>query len=115
LGFGDEDDELQTVSHLHWSKNELQNAVLLSCIYVVEQPSSNRHCDGVLYATYRILFIALVTCLPTYRTIAGYFEFLSQLYGFHLIHPRRTIWDLLCSHVIEVHLADSTRHVIEIG
>jgi hypothetical protein len=38
--------------------------------------------------TYRILFIALVTCLPTYRTMARYFEFLSQFYGFYLIHPR---------------------------
>jgi hypothetical protein len=37
-------------------------------------------------ATYRILFIALVTCLPTYRTMARYFEFLSQFYGFHLTH-----------------------------
>jgi hypothetical protein len=38
--------------------------------------------------TYRILFVALVTCLPTYRTMARYFEFLSQFYGFHLTHPR---------------------------
>jgi hypothetical protein len=38
--------------------------------------------------TYRILFIALVTCLPTYRTMARYFEFLSQFYCFHLTHPR---------------------------
>jgi hypothetical protein len=37
-------------------------------------------------ATYRILFIALVTCLPTYRTLVRYFEFLSQFYGFHLTH-----------------------------
>jgi hypothetical protein len=34
------------------------------------------------------LFIALVTCLPTYRTVARYFEFLSQFYGFRLTHPR---------------------------
>jgi hypothetical protein len=39
-------------------------------------------------ATYRILFIAMVTCLPTYRRMARYFEFLSQFYGFHLTHPR---------------------------
>jgi hypothetical protein len=39
-------------------------------------------------ATCRILFTALVTCLPTYRTMARYFEFLSQFYGFHLTHPR---------------------------
>jgi hypothetical protein len=30
----------------------------------------------------------LVTCLPTYRAMARYFEFLSQFYGFHLTHPR---------------------------
>jgi hypothetical protein len=42
-------------------------------------------------ATYRIVFIALVTCLPTYRTMARYFEFLSQFYGFHLTHPRRSV------------------------
>jgi hypothetical protein len=42
-------------------------------------------------ATYRIFFIALVTCLPTYRTMARYFEFLSQFYGFHLTHPRMFI------------------------
>jgi hypothetical protein len=39
-------------------------------------------------ATYRILSIALVTCLPTYRTMARYFEFLSQFYRFHLTHLR---------------------------
>jgi hypothetical protein len=42
-------------------------------------------------STYRILFIALVTCLPTYRTMARYFEFVSQFYGFHLTHPRNYI------------------------
>jgi hypothetical protein len=45
-------------------------------------------CLSALYATYRILFITLVTCLPTYRTMARYFEFLSQFYGFHLTHLR---------------------------
>jgi hypothetical protein len=45
-------------------------------------------CSSALYATYRILFIALVTCLPTYRTMARYFEFLSKCYGFHLTHLR---------------------------
>jgi hypothetical protein len=39
-------------------------------------------------ATYRILFITLVTCLPSYRTMARYFEFLSQFYDFHLTHLR---------------------------
>jgi hypothetical protein len=34
-------------------------------------------------------FIALVTCLPTYRTMARYFKFLSQVYGFYLTHPRK--------------------------
>jgi hypothetical protein len=34
------------------------------------------------------LFIALVTCLPTYRAMARYFEFLSQFYVFHLTDAR---------------------------
>jgi hypothetical protein len=33
----------------------------------------------------RIHLITLVTCLPTYRTMA-YFKFLSQFYCFHLTH-----------------------------
>jgi hypothetical protein len=63
-------------------KNQLQNIVLLSCMYVVEQPSWNRHCDGILsalYATYRILLIAFVTCLPTYWTMTRYRIFISVL------------------------------------
>jgi hypothetical protein len=39
----------------------------------------------------------LVTCLPTYRTMARYFEFLSQFYGFHLTHPRNKLVSLLVS------------------
>jgi uncharacterized membrane protein YbhN (UPF0104 family) len=41
-------------------------------------------CLSALYATYRILLIALVTCLPTYRAMAQYFKFVSQFCGFHL-------------------------------
>jgi hypothetical protein len=41
--------EIQLVSHLHWSKHEVHNIVLHSCLYVVEQPSSNQCHDGVLY------------------------------------------------------------------
>jgi hypothetical protein len=76
------------VSHLHWLRNELQNIVILLFMYVWERPSSNRHCDGILfalYATSSILLMALVTCLLTCRTMAWYFEFLSQFYDFHLI------------------------------
>jgi hypothetical protein len=41
-------------------------------------------CLSALYATHRILLIALVKCLLTYRTMVRYFEFLSQFYVFHL-------------------------------
>lgn len=55
----------------------------------------------MLYATNRILLIALVTCMSTYRTMEGYFEFLS-VYSFHLTHL--CIWTKLFSYVVyEIH------------
>jgi hypothetical protein len=67
------------VSYLHWSKHQLQNVFLLSCMRSHLQTGAvMAFCLSVLYATYRIIIIALVTCLPTYRTMAQYFTFLSE-------------------------------------
>jgi hypothetical protein len=46
----------------------------------------------------------LVTCLPTYRTMARYFEFLSQFYGFHLTHPRR---------ILEIHVKNNAHQTLK--
>jgi hypothetical protein len=52
-------------------------------------------CLPALFDTYRILVTALVTCMPTYRTIARYLEFLSQFYSFlwlTYVHGWCLIW-----------------------
>jgi hypothetical protein len=53
---------------------------------VIFKPALWWHCLFALYGSYRILLIALVICLPTYRSMARYFKFLSQFFGFHLTH-----------------------------
>jgi hypothetical protein len=78
-------------------KNRITERSTCTCSACTEQSSHFQtgtvmeFCLSALYATCRIRLISLVTCLPSYRTMVQYFEFLYQFYSFHMTH----LWDQL--------------------